>query len=319
MPTLKDEELAMLVKEEDSVEAFKELLRLYRPIIFSIAGKIFYTGSIQHATKSEAILEGESALGLAIINYDRSEGNFKVYAVKYIKGALLNYINGNRSLVKPLALQRRLQRVKSAIRAVTDRTNPDIDIPGVRVWLMRNYPDEAVYWDKFLNDYIIDVSDVRDDIAIDSRLKGGKSLHEVVKDAKATDGSIERRELIEEISRIVTDAWLEVIKKEIKKGNRRSLEILYRYYVKGESAEEIMRWIDASGLKGSALFRQVQSRGFGQLCRKYKVIFRNMVAHINKAFNHVFVAEKAESFCDELKVFLKTLAGTGILTEGNNA
>ncbi len=319
MQTLNDEELAMLIREEDSLTAFKELLRRYTPVIYSIAGSIFYSGNIQHATKHEAILDGESALGLAIIHYDRNEGSFRGYAVRCIQGAVKNYVNGNRSLVKPLALQRRLQTVKSAIRAVTDGTTSDIDIPRVKSWLMQNYPDEAVYWNKSLDGYIIDVSDVRDDMAIDALTKNGMSLHEVVTDGKATDGSIERRDSAVEISGILMDAWLDVTRKEIIKGNKRGLKILYRYYVKGDSAAEIIHWLEGLGLNGCVLFRQAKSRGFGNLCKKYKLIFRNMVAHINKTFDHVFIAEKAESFCDELKVFLQTLADTGILTEGYNA
>ncbi|MEC4675522.1 MAG: hypothetical protein VST72_01180 [Nitrospirota bacterium] len=319
MQTLNDEELAILVREEDSLEAFNELLRRYTPVIYGVAGKIFYSDNIQHSFKSDAILEGESALGSAIASYDRNEGTFKGYAVRYIEGMIKNYVNGNRSLIKPLALQRRLQTVKSAIRAVTDRRNSDIDISSVRAWLLQNYPDEAAYWNKSLGDYIIDVSDVRDDMAIDALTKNGMSLHEVVTDGKATDGSIERRESAVEISGILMDAWLEVTRKEIINGNKRGLKILYRYYVKGDSAEEIIHWLEGLGLNGCVLFRQAKSRGFGNLCKKYKLIFRNMVANINKAFDHVFVAEKAESFCDELKVFLQTLADTGILTEGYNA
>ncbi len=88
MKTLSDEELVMLVKDEDSAEAFDELLRRYRPVIYSIAGKIFYSDNIQHATRHDAILEGESVLGFAIIKYDRFEGKFRGYAVRCIQGAI---------------------------------------------------------------------------------------------------------------------------------------------------------------------------------------------------------------------------------------
>ncbi|GBE36788.1 RNA polymerase factor sigma-70 [bacterium BMS3Bbin07] len=319
MKTLNDEELVALVKDEDSAEAFDELLKRYRPVIYSIAGRIFYSEHIQHATKYEAILEGESSLGLAIINYDRSEGKFKGYAVKCIKGAVINYINGNKSLIKPLALQRRLLKVKSAIKATTNEKTSDISITPIKTNLMQNYPDEAVYWDKFLKGYIVDIVNHRDDIALDSRLKGGMSVHEVVKDCKETGSAVERKEISRGISRILMDAWLKVIKKEIKNGNKRRLEILYRYYVKGDSSEEIIHWLDSSGLNGYDLFRQAKSRGFRQLCEKYKHIFRNMVTYLNRMFNHIFVGDETESFCDELKVFLQTLADTGILTEGYNA
>ncbi len=234
-------------------------------------------------------------------------------------GGYKNYVNGNRSLVKPLALQRRLQKVRSAIRALTGREHSDIDISRVKSCLMQNYPDEAVYWNRFLEDYIVEVADVRDDISLDSRLKDGMSVYEVVGDCNETGSTLERKDISIWISRILIDAWLKVIRKEIRNSNKRRLGILYRYYVKGDTSEEIIRWLDSSGLNGYDLFRQVKSRGFRQLCEKHRDIFRNMVTSLNRIFNHVFVGDEAGSFCDELRVFLQTLADTGVLKEGYNA
>lgn len=317
---LSDEELAVLVMDEDSAEAFDELLKRYRPVIYSIAGKLFSADNIQHATKYEAILEGESALGLAIVNYDRSTGNFRRYAVKCIQGAILNYLNGNRSLVIPLALQRRLQKVKSAIRAVTGREASEVDITRVRSLLVRKYPDEAVYWNRFLESYVAEVLDARDDISLDSRPEDGRSMHEVLAGGAETGTPVERRDIAARISRVVMDAWLEIVRKETRGRSRRRLEILYRYYVKGESSEEIVRWLEGSGLNGYDLFRQVKNRGFRQLCRKYEDVFRDMAAELNRLCDSVIISVKeTEGFCNDLMVFLRTLAGTGILMEGYNA
>jgi len=319
MKTLKDHELVQLVREEDSAGAFEELLNRYMPVIYSIAGRIFYADNIQHAVKEDAILEGRSALGFAVARYDRSKGRFRTYAAKCIQGAIMNYVNGNRSLVKPLALQRRLQKVRAAVRAVTDEEHADVDRSRIRAYLMKNHPGEAVYWDRFLDDYIVDVMDARNDVSLDSEGQYGGSMHEAVADCREADDTVERKEISAGISRILMYAWLKVARKETGKGNKRSLEILYRYYVKGEPPEDIIRWLDASGLKGYDLFRQVRSRGFRQLCMKYRDIFRSMVKDLNRMFNHVFVGDDMERFCDELKVFLQTLAGTGLPAEGYDA
>ncbi|NOZ25740.1 MAG: hypothetical protein GXO94_06605 [Nitrospirae bacterium] len=320
MKTINDEELVALVKDEDSQEAFEELLGRYRPIIYSIAGRIFYAGDIQHATKLDAIDEGVSALGLAIMNYDRSEGRFKRYAVKCIQGAIMNYVNGNRSIVKPLALQRRLQKVRAAVRAVTDKETGDYDPARVRAYLLRKYPGEALYWERFLDGYMEDIADAREDVSLDRRPEEGGTVRDVPDEQSlAAIERVERREISRGVSRVLMISWLEVIRKELKKGNRRSLEVLYRYYVKGDPSGEIIRWLDGSGLKGYDLFRQVVSRGFRQLCGKYRDIFRGMVADLNRMLDHVFVGEDAERFCDELRAFLQTLAETGVLAEGYDA
>ena len=315
MDILDDEELVRLVKEEDSSEAFMELKKRYTPLIHSIGGEIFSCSDrIQRATKYDAIKEGESGLGIAIMNYDSSKGNFKAYARKCIRGVMINYLNDNKSHVKPLTLQRRLQKVKSAMKTL-NKEGSEAGIEDIRKYLIEKYPEEISYWQRLLEKYIIEIQTEKNDLSLDDLVEEGRrTAHEIIGDSGR---DIEREamawEALDMLSRILEKTWLKIAREG--RCNRRTLEILYKYYVKGQPSNEIIQWIDESGLKGAVLFRQARSRGFRELCKEHEDLLKKMASELNDAFEQVLIRMDAEEFCQELKSFLEALADTGILAE----
>ncbi|MCR4319002.1 MAG: hypothetical protein NUV74_01525 [Candidatus Brocadiaceae bacterium] len=113
---LSDEQLAWLIKEDNSSEAFVVLENKYIGTIYSIMRKHFKACAIGHAYLSDAECHAKIALYKAACNYDSKKGTkFSSHAYNCINGEIKNYININKSLVLKLAMQRRLNMVLKVV------------------------------------------------------------------------------------------------------------------------------------------------------------------------------------------------------------
>jgi len=311
--TLDDEYLVHLVREEESSEAFHELLSRYRKLIYSIAGKIFHSQNIRHAFKYDAVMEGESALGLAIMNYDSSKGDFSKYVTICIRGAILNYVNSAQSMVTPLSRQRMLVKAKNAINEMQKNGEENISVENLTAYLVERYPDESAYWQKHARTIFIDASRDMMDILLDDGNDRHNVFHEVIGKNDNIEQQVIAREAIQKLRDIVTRAWMQVIRSEASGGNRRGLEILYRYYCKGEQKEHIVQWLDSQGVKGYELFRQAKSREIRKVCGRHQDIFRDMVNELRETLELDMFDGNDDDFCQIIIDFFNALADSGIM------
>lgn len=313
---LSDEQLAWLIKKENSSEAFVVLENKYIGTIYSIIRRHFKACAIGHAYLLDAECHAKIALYNAARNYDSKKGTkFSSYAYNCINGEIKNYINKNKSSVLELAMQRRLNMVKKVVTKSKelglfqkDKEISDI-IRDHREQLINllssKYPKEN--WGKFIDE--TSTISILSEISMDeTKGESNKTIHDMVSNDikkkhilspqqllenklknKGADGILLLKEKRDLFKRIYFHWMNKMVLLFCENSRSRSLVYycLKNYYINFED-ESIINRIDSMGYSGYDYLRKIRSRFEKSISQENTGFLYMMINELNKHFYSEF-------------------------------
>ena len=312
----------MIIKEENSLEAFDVLEKRYENMIFSITAKHFKANNVGHALRVDAIEEGERSLLKAAIKYDFKKGvKFANYAWNTIEGNIQNYKVENKLLVCTPAMQKRLNKLEKVVEVVKVGLNLNdkniIDIiknnrKQVMCLLRLKYPKEN--WDKFFDETskIVTLAE----ISMDETMKEANdrkkisilSLQQLLEDREPS-GQLLVKESLDIFKNIYVHWMSKILSLYCENRRNHVYSCLKIYYIKSANESDIIQYLSSLGYNGYSYFRKIKNRFEKDVSKKYPTLIHIMVNELNKHFDNDFkyiytegsLYENFKNFCESIR------------------